>query len=430
MTKVGVLFDVRRDPPFHSVSKLWDDTVAVLERSFDTRVHEIAAFDVDCETDAFRAFADGLDVFFALSPYYRIDRRVAARPLVAYALGSLAKGGHWLARNRDSFRTSDTLVVSSRSCARILGAIVTGPTLHVRRVPLGVDAEVYRPARDKRAIREKLGLPVDARILLYSGRISPQKNCALVLDVFAALRRRHADLHMLFVGGYDDFVVPDLQVHRSDRATFDARRRELGADVTLVPHQDDPRTHAEVIACADIGINLTTALGENYGFTQLEYQLCGLPVVCTDYGGLRDTVVEGTGGFRVPTTLTWEGVRVDVGAAISAVDRLLDDDALRTRMASEAVLSARPLASGFASGLSEVVLEAAGRDPAPGSLDAELVPELKHLQTLLDSRPGGPLGVHEEHLHPQLDFASYARVVSRVVTEDRSGSSWRHTSVP
>ena len=430
MTKVGIIFDVRRDPPFESVSKLWDATVAALGRRFEIRVHTVDSFDVE-GTPAFRAFVNDVDVLVALSPYYAIDREIADRPLVVYALGSLAKGGHWLRHNARSFRATDTLVVSSTRCAKILGAIAKTPVMPVRRVPFGVDPDVYRP-RDRATLRASLGLPRGRRILLYSGRISPQKNCALVLEVFREMLRRHDDLHLVFVGRHDDFVVPELQVHPSDRETFERLRASLGERVTSLPHRDDPVAHAETIAAADVGLNFTTALGENYGFTQVEYQLCGLPVVCTDYGGLHDTVDDGRTGYRVPTTLTEHGVRVDVDAALDRLDRLLSDPAVMDTMGARA----RPHALAFSNAafeeaLARVVAETATRVCLRAPLDVPLAPEMERLHERLLEQFGTPRGVDHEHLHPGLDFASYALVVSQIVTRDEtSGSSTRDTFVP
>ena len=423
MTTIGIILDERGDPPFHSVSKLWKGTVDGLDACFDIRVFPVSSFEVDCHAPSFRAFVADVDLIFLLSPYYAIDRTVADRPLVAYALGSLAKGGHWLRHNAASFRPSDSLIVSSMSCQRIFESVALAPAMSVHRVPFGVDPTIYRP-RDKRAMRERHGLPRDKRILVYSGRISPQKNCALILDLFATVRRRHEDLHLVFVGDRDDFVVPDLTPHPSDRATFDQRLAEIGTDVTLVDHQQDPVSHAQILAAADLGLNLTTAPGENYGFTQVEYQMVGLPVVCTDYGGLRDTVLHGATGLRVDTTLTIDGVRVDLDQAVAYADRLLSDPDLAERFARQARAHANSLSiRTFEEGLQRTIDRTLARNVERLPLTAHMAPVMEELHAVLAAARDNVRGVDQEHLHPRLHFRSYRHVMSQVVTRVDSSAA-------
>jgi hypothetical protein len=88
---------------------------------------------------------------------------------------------------------------------------------------------------------------------------------------------------------------------------------------------------------------------------------CGLPVVATDWNGYRDLVVEGETGFLIPTAMVRnatadatvklllgtirydeflgecsQATAVDVSAAASAYERLINDDDLRHRMGASA----------------------------------------------------------------------------------------------
>lgn len=65
----------------------------------------------------------------------------------------------------------------------------------------GVDpAPFLQTRRDRAALRRALGLPEDARLLLFAGRMVPEKNPLFAVDVLAAMRRRDDTIAGLFVG--------------------------------------------------------------------------------------------------------------------------------------------------------------------------------------------------------------------------------------
>src|SRR5215469_8253877 len=69
---------------------------------------------------------------------------------------------------------------------------------HVVHQPLGVDTEVFTPARRGGALRQHLGLPPEARVLVFAGRFAREKNLPLLLQAFARLGSPY---HLLLIGG-------------------------------------------------------------------------------------------------------------------------------------------------------------------------------------------------------------------------------------
>jgi len=69
---------------------------------------------------------------------------------------------------------------------------------HVAHQPLGVDTEVFHPRRRTPALRPRLGLPAQARVLIFAGRFAGEKNLPLLLQAFARLG---APYHLLLIGG-------------------------------------------------------------------------------------------------------------------------------------------------------------------------------------------------------------------------------------
>ncbi len=72
----------------------------------------------------------------------------------------------------------------------------------------GVDADRFAatPARDQeaRAIRQSMGIPDDARVIGFVGRLTRDKGVAELLEVFRTLEQEQPDLHMLLVGGFEE----------------------------------------------------------------------------------------------------------------------------------------------------------------------------------------------------------------------------------
>src|SRR5262249_2904580 len=67
---------------------------------------------------------------------------------------------------------------------------------HALYQPLGVDTEVFTPERRSADLRQKLGLPPHSRVLIFAGRLAPEKNLPVLLQAFARLGSPY---HLLMV---------------------------------------------------------------------------------------------------------------------------------------------------------------------------------------------------------------------------------------
>jgi alpha-1,6-mannosyltransferase len=133
-------------------------------------------------------------------------------------------------------------------------------------VDLGVDPEVFRPdVDDRRATRERLGIGQDARLLLYVGRLAPEKNVGTLFEAFRILRRR----------GRHDWCLLCLGDGTRRSALLDLRKTCGG--VVWQPFCDDPAELAAVYRCADLFVH--PGVQETFGLVALESQSSGTPVV-------------------------------------------------------------------------------------------------------------------------------------------------------
>jgi alpha-1,6-mannosyltransferase len=146
---------------------------------------------------------------------------------------------------------------------------------HVVRQPLGVDARVFHPCRRGPWLRGRLGLGSAARVLVYAGRFSSEKNLPVLLRTFAALGRPY---HLLLIGG--------------------GRAARLAPNVTRVPYRRDSIELACWLASADALVHAGTL--ETFGLIVLEAMACGRPVVAARAGAIPELVDERCGLLSEP----------------------------------------------------------------------------------------------------------------------------------
>ncbi len=140
-------------------------------------------------------------------------------------------------------------------------------------VPVGVDTDLFKPTP---ARREAYGLPHDARIVVFVGRLERVKRVDFLLEAFAHIAHRMPEAHLLIVGrGSDEGRVRSLHAERGiPRVHF------LG--------EHPPMAIPEVLSLADV----LALCSESEGSPAVvrEALACGVPVISTDVGDVRDVL--------------------------------------------------------------------------------------------------------------------------------------------
>jgi D-inositol-3-phosphate glycosyltransferase len=157
-----------------------------------------------------------------------------------------------------------------------------------------VDLSVFCPGSAAEA-RARLGLPADAVVLMFAGRIQPLKGPDVVLHAAADLLRSCpalADrLVVVFVGG-----PSGSEVGAPGRLDGLADRLGIAGSVRMEPPCPQ-RELADWYRAASVV--LVPSHSESFGLVALEAQACGTPVVAAAVGGLRTAVRDGYSGVLV-----------------------------------------------------------------------------------------------------------------------------------
>jgi len=146
----------------------------------------------------------------------------------------------------------------------------------------GVDLGRFGPV-DKVEARERLGLPVDATVLIGVGNLVPLKGFQRVIPLLPALRERFPGLRFLIVGG--GASQGDM------RAELETLARQQGVhDIVQFCGRQPHEALKWYYGAADLFAQATEMEGWSNVF--LEAMACGLPVVTTRVGGNPEVVAD------------------------------------------------------------------------------------------------------------------------------------------
>jgi D-inositol-3-phosphate glycosyltransferase len=189
---------------------------------------------------------------------------------------------------------ADLLIANTNDEARQLTALYGARPEQVRVVHPGVDLSAFGPG-GAGAARRRVGLPEDAHVVLFVGRIQPLKAPDIVVRAAADLLRRRPDLRSRLVVA----VVGGPSGSGLDSPTGLAELADhLGvADVVrLVPPQPQDRLADHYRAASLVCV---PSYSESFGLVAIEAQASGVPVVAAQVGGLPTAVIDGMTGLLV-----------------------------------------------------------------------------------------------------------------------------------
>lgn len=174
--------------------------------------------------------------------------------------------------------------------------------------------------RRRREVREALGVSGEAPVVAITAVLRPEKNHEMLLRALAALRRSVPDAELWVIGDGP----------RRGYLETEASALGLTGAVRFLGHRADAR---RLIAGADVAVLASHPRVETLPLSLIEAMDAGLPVVATRVGALAELVEPERSGYLVPPG--------DPEAMAGALDRLVGDEELRTRLGTRGQRIAR-----------------------------------------------------------------------------------------
>lgn len=218
-------------------------------------------------------------------------------------------------------------------------------------IPLGVDAELFKPRAQAKA-RLRFRLPPDDTVFLYLGRFSTRFKMDLfpLILAFAQWARGRDKVRLVLAGD-------DTESNLAARFRAFAQAHGVADKVVLMPNLKAEDKHW-LYSAADVFVSLSDNVQETLGLSVIEAMAAGLPTIVSDWDGYRETVQHGETGFLVPTyfadcveqisrlamlrgdhethELLGQAVAVELPALVSYMDALAENPALRRQMGARA----------------------------------------------------------------------------------------------
>lgn len=181
----------------------------------------------------------------------------------------------------------------------------------------GVDLQRFDPERfsdeGKLGLKAEFGIPPQAQVLLFVGRLARDKGIVELLAAFRAVLARGANAFLVILGPNEtdvDALLDDLSAEVRER-------------LVMPGFSDEPERFMSI---ADI--LLLPSYREGFGTVVIEAAAMGVPTICTDIYGLADAIVNGETGLLVPVR--------NVERLAAAIDSLLLAPVLRWDMGRRA----------------------------------------------------------------------------------------------
>lgn len=224
-----------------------------------------------------------------------------------------------------TYNSVDYIVTVSRNGQSHL----TGKGVKANKIEViynGIDPKLFKCYKYN-GIKEKYGIPENEKIILYSGRIDPVKGLDYLCLAMELLLQKFPDCLLVVAGDGDYKLLERLTLN------FPAKICCLG----FIPFEDV----MSLYHIADIGI--IPSLEEPFGYVALEMLHCGLPMVASNVGGLKEILIHNENALLVdmkPDNTNRLNIAPDVQQMTEFMFVLLKNAALRQKFSKNAITRA------------------------------------------------------------------------------------------
>jgi glycosyltransferase involved in cell wall biosynthesis len=162
------------------------------------------------------------------------------------------------------------------------------PESKIRVIHNGVDINKFKPAADKRKVKQELGFNPDDLVIVSVGRLYARKGLFTLIESMPAIVKRFSNAKFIISGKGQSDEMHKLIAH--------AEKLDVKDKIIFTGYYPDKKL-PKLYQGADIFAFST--FYEHHPFAVLEALATGLPVVTTTVGGIPETIESGKNGFLV-----------------------------------------------------------------------------------------------------------------------------------
>jgi glycosyltransferase involved in cell wall biosynthesis len=186
-------------------------------------------------------------------------------------------------------------------------ALATGvPPRNVTLIPNGIDTRRFTPERNGADFRAAIGVPSNAPLVGFVGRLSPEKGPDRFLLAAERIRQSRPDAHFVMIG--DGPLREELEI--------EIERGGFAGCLHMVEVRHDMEA-----AYPAFDLLLQTSRSEGMPLVVLEAMACGVPVVAVGIGGVAEVVEHGSTGWLV-SPVQWDDISRDALRLLADPQRL------------------------------------------------------------------------------------------------------------
>jgi D-inositol-3-phosphate glycosyltransferase len=231
-----------------------------------------------------------------------------------------------LAVERQILEQANCVVATSPQEQEHLRSLVSRRGI-IEMIPCGTDVDTFHliPKADARA---SVGFLPQEKVVLYVGRFDPRKGIETLVRAFAELSKKtksstlQVPLRLVIVGGCQEGGTD-----ADEKERIESLVKDLGIEVqTTFAGRIGHERLAAYYTAADVCV--IPSHYEPFGLVAIEAMACGTPVIASDVGGLKFTVVPGETGLLVPPQ--------DVSGFAMAIEEVLSGQHWSTHVRQQA----------------------------------------------------------------------------------------------
>lgn len=164
----------------------------------------------------------------------------------------------------------------------------------VKVLPIAIDTTRFKPEKDIKKVKEKLGLS-DSRVILFVGRKCPEKGPQTIIEALPRIILHNPDILAIFIG--PDYFFDANSTAYTEMLKIRAKELHVEDHVifkSFIPECDLTQYYnaADVFVCPSIW-------QEPSGMVILEALACERPVVASNVGGIPEIILHGINGILV-----------------------------------------------------------------------------------------------------------------------------------